>query len=266
MDPESKSVMKRRFYEKLNDILPSRNSVLLSAEKMEALIGEVKQTKANETKKTPRSYWLLQHYDVVTCTGQEKLVYPVQEATKVIQYYCATENLFDILDKAHSDIGHGGRDRMITEVKSKYKNITRGLIELFLDLCEPCQGKKRGPKKGLVVKPILSKNMGSRCQIDLIDFQSQPDGEFKFIFVYQDHLTKFVVLRALKSKRAEEVASELLDIFLLFGACSLLHCDNGREFRNRIVEELKVRFFYRFFHSFLPFFIFLFFSIFYLSS
>ncbi|KAJ8936188.1 hypothetical protein NQ318_020933 [Aromia moschata] len=40
---------------------------------------------------------------------------------------------------------------------------------------------------------------------------------------YQDHLTKFVFLRALKSKRAEEVAYNLMDIFCITGA-PLVYC------------------------------------------
>ena len=30
--------------------------------------------------------------------------------------------------------------------------------------------------------------MNSRAQLDLIDMQSQPDGDLKWILVYQDHL------------------------------------------------------------------------------
>ena len=45
--------------------------------------------------------------------------------------------------------------------------------------------------------------MNSRCQVDLIDMQSQPDGPYKHILNYQDHLTKMVVLRPLKSKTAD---------------------------------------------------------------
>jgi hypothetical protein len=51
--------------------------------------------------------------------------------------------------------------------------------------------------------------------------QSMRDGD---ILHYQDHLTKFAVLRPLTSKLAAEVGFQLLDIFLLFGAP---HC--GRE-------------------------------------
>ncbi|XP_060844002.1 KRAB-A domain-containing protein 2-like [Rhopalosiphum padi] len=94
------------------------------------------------------------------------------------------------------------------------------------------------PKKGLVVKPILHNEMNSRCQIDLIDMQSNPVNGFKYIMVYQDYLTKFVIIRPLRCKRAEEIAYQLLDIFTFFGAPSILHCDNGREFVNKIVTSV----------------------------
>ncbi len=69
-------------------------------------------------------------------------------------------------------------------------------------------------------------------QVDLIDMQSQADGEFRWIMTYQDHLTKFVILRPLKTKTAVAVAEELIDIFCMMGAPKILHTDNGREFNN----------------------------------
>lgn len=80
--------------------------------------------------------------------------------------------------------------------------------------------------------------MNSRCQVDLIDMQSNPDRDMKFILVYQDHLTKFVLLRSLHSKRADEVAYHLLDIFTTFGPPNILHSDNGREFCSQIIKSL----------------------------
>jgi hypothetical protein len=47
--------------------------------------------------------------------------------------------------------------------------------------------------------------------------------------VYQDHLTKFIVLRPLTSKPAAVVAYQLLDIFLLLGAPQILQSDNGQQ-------------------------------------
>lgn len=124
------------------------------------------------------------------------------------------------------------------ELKKKYCNITRPIIEVYLLLCQQCQLKKKVKRKGLVVRPILTSEMSSRCQVDLIDMQSEPDQDFRFILNYQDHLTKFNVLPALKTKTAEEVAYHLLDIFCLFGAPMILQSDNGREFANRIIKYL----------------------------
>ena len=50
--------------------------------------------------------------------------------------------------------------------------------------------------------------------------------------VYQDHLTKFVMLRPLRRKSAQEVVDNLLDVFCLLGPPHILQSDNGREFKN----------------------------------
>ena len=67
-------------------------------------------------------------------------------------------------------------------------------------------------------------------QVDLMDFQSCPDGEFKFILNYQDHGTKFCDNAALTSKKAASVALALLDIFSVMAPPAILQCDNGSEF------------------------------------
>jgi len=102
---------------------------------------------------------------------------------------------------------------MEAERKNKFCNITQQVIDLYLALCEHCQLKKKTLKWGLVVRPILSHYMNSRCQVGLTDMQSGPDGYYRFIMNYQDHLTKFTILHLLKSKTAEEVAYQLLYVW-----------------------------------------------------
>lgn len=58
--------------------------------------------------------------------------------------------------------------------------------------------------------------------------------------VYQDHLRKYCILRPLSTKRAAEVAYQLMDIFLLFGAPQILQSDNGSEFTVAVISELKL--------------------------
>ena len=67
--------------------------------------------------------------------------------------------------------------------------------------------------------------------------QSNPDRDMTLILLSQDNLIKFVLLRSLLSKRADEVAYHLLDIFTTFGAPNILHSDNGREFCNQIIKS-----------------------------
>jgi len=75
--------------------------------------------------------------------------------------------------------------------------------------------------------------------MDLIDMQSMAQGSYKWIMVYQDHLTKFCVLRPLSSKRAA-LAHHLTKLFLLFGAPYILQSDNGSEFTAEVISELKI--------------------------
>ena len=97
-----------------------------------------------------------------------------------------------MIHDSHLAIVHGGQNRMIEETQTKYKNITAESIMLYLHLRVPCLKKSKVPKKDLVIKPMIFSEMNSRAQVDLIDMQSQPDGDVKWILVYQDHLIKFV--------------------------------------------------------------------------
>ena len=148
--------------------------------------------------------------------------------------------MYDIIKRTHIATGHGGRDKMLKVLTPKYANITSEVVELYKSLCVECLKKrKRAATKGVVVRPILSRDYGSRGQVDLVDMQSMPSGQFKWIMVYQDHLTKFCILRPLHSKRASEVAYQLMDIFLLVGAPQILQSDNGSEFTASVITELK---------------------------
>ncbi|XP_059169860.1 KRAB-A domain-containing protein 2-like [Physella acuta] len=183
----------------------SNNSFILSKNKYIAIIEDVKQAKAKQTKQTV-DYRRLNKYDVIVVDGKEKLIVPLTEDNGAVLYYKHSEELFDFINETHLKIGHGCRTWMKKELKRKYKNITKEIITMYIRLCKPCQTKLSNPKKGFVSKPLILKEFNSRCQVDLIDMQSNPDGKYRFILSYQDHLTKFILLRTLETKRAKEVA------------------------------------------------------------
>ncbi|CAC5365165.1 KRAB-A domain-containing protein 2 [Mytilus coruscus] len=140
-----------------------------------------------------------------------------------IKYYACLEDMYNIVHKTHIATGHGGLDKMIKKANGKYANVSTEAVELFKELCEECQLKKRKiASKGLVDKPIVSKEFNSCGQMNLVDMQSLSFDDFKYIMVYQDHITKFVVLRPLKSKWAAEVAMHIPTFYRVTMALNLL--------------------------------------------
>jgi hypothetical protein len=53
-----------------------------------------------------------------------------------------------------------------------------------------------------------------------------------------DVATRFTLLRALKTKEAVSVATELLSMFAIFGIPHILQSDNGTEFLNAVITQL----------------------------
>ena len=84
---------------------------------------------------------------------------------------------------------------------------------------------------------ILSKRCGERGQTDLIDFQAVGFEGYKYLLVFQDHLTKFVEFFTLRDKRSSSAARALLKIFTTLGASRILHTGNGIELTNLADEE-----------------------------
>ncbi|GFR17600.1 integrase catalytic domain-containing protein [Trichonephila clavata] len=145
----------------------------------------------------------------------------------------------DILHEIHIPIGHGGKNRMIKERNLWYKYLAQNDIKQFLSVSEPCQQKRNMGKKGIMVKPMVFLHLNSIGRIDLIEWHSQPEGIYKFILVYQDHLLMFVILNSLQTKLSEKFAMHSFDIFLLLDAPCVLQLDNRREFCNKFIDDLK---------------------------
>lgn len=89
------------------------------------------------------------------------------------------EEYYDALAEIHKDCGHGSRDKIQYKLKGRFI-IVRNAIDLFVSLCPIYESKRNIPKKGIVSKPILSRDFNERGQVDLIDLQSAPDGQFKW--------------------------------------------------------------------------------------
>jgi hypothetical protein len=108
--------------------------------------------------------------------------------------------VFTIIKLAHERSGHAAAFNTWKQLKQSYSNISMEMVSVFVKLCTICTTTKPNPGKPASLKPILSKTFNHRAQVDLIDMQATPDGPFCFILHYQDHLTKFTILRPIRFK------------------------------------------------------------------
>lgn len=215
------------------------NIFYFTTEEYNEKIKKVKELKTRTHKKTVTNYRLMRKYDVITIDGEEKLIKPIENDSDIL-YYVTVDELFEVIHTAHLAVGHGGRNKMMTELKTKYCNVTKEAVMAYLGLCGNCQTiKQSNPKKRLETRPNLDFTYNSRAQIDLIDMQSQCYNNYRYIMNYQDRLTKFIILKPLKTKRSEEIALNLIDIFTTFGAPAILHMNNGLEFVNSIITNIN---------------------------
>ncbi|CAL7941079.1 unnamed protein product [Xylocopa violacea] len=79
-----------------------------------------------------------------------------------------------------------------------------------------------------------------RGQIDVIDMPIQLTCNYKYFLVYEDQVSRFVVLKGLHGNSANEVAVKLLDILAIIGAPQVLQSSNGRKFAEEVVQELRL--------------------------
>jgi hypothetical protein len=213
----------------------STNFNVLTKEDLAELVRQVDDARA-ATSKSCKQRRRTKRFDTIDENGRTRLI---KAGTRDAPcYVLPIDDIFDVLDTTHQSSGHGGRDRMKHVLRTKYANITVDMILEFLVKCETCYSKRSHKSVGVVVKPIVQSSNSERVQVDLIDMQSRPDGEFRWILVSQDHFTKLVVLRALRRKTGLDVAEALFDIFAHTGAPLVLHTDNGREFKNKHVKAL----------------------------
>ena len=90
--------------------------------------------------------------------------------------------------------------------------------------------------KGVAICPVLRKECTSRGQVDLVDMQSMPGNNCKWIMVYQDHLMKFYVLRPIKTRHPTEVAAQLTDLsFSFLCALVILQSNNSTYFTAHVI-------------------------------
>jgi hypothetical protein len=154
---------------------------------------------------------------------------PALDTFKRVAYY---ETLFDNIAEVHFSSNDHPKARTLSQrIRVKFgSSIPEWVQRAFTDTCPRCVEKRCRLKPTAGFQPILTRGFGRRGQVDLIDMQSMPDGDFRFLLNYQDHGIKLTWSEPIIAKRASCIAMALIRIFSMLGPPAILQSDNGSEF------------------------------------
>ena len=224
----------------------SRND--FTKEKIKHYIDILKNEDVTDQRKTlpPHHYYVRRRYAFVERANHELALVSKRDLSRDtsgyyyrIPRYVSRDEIFDIILLAHERSGHSGIKKTYEMANKEAKNIKMVHIRTFVNSCPYCIDTKRKRKMKPTVKyPIVSKDFGTRGQIDLIYLGSDyGQSSCQYIMNYQDNMTKFCWLKGLPDKSVNSMITAVTEVFGIIGAPKILQSDNGGEFRSRAFKN-----------------------------
>ena len=93
---------------------------------------------------------------------------------------------------------------ILLQIKENFYGIPAPLIVAYIQQCSVCAMRQTLSTRAPLT-PIVCTRFWARVQIDLIDTRKYEYEGYKWILTTKDHMFRFVILDALKSKTALEV-------------------------------------------------------------
>lgn len=147
--------MQEEFFHKIMVLNSSqaKNTVLLPKDKYKKIAEGLKACKdTGKRSKFISNYY--KRYELIDFFGTLTLVRSGTQKRVV-----AAEDLFHVINSAHIQTNHGGRDSMLKNLKNDFFNVTKHQINTYLSLCEECKvrrpirpRKRRSTKNDSVLK------------------------------------------------------------------------------------------------------------------
>lgn len=155
------------------------------------------------------------------------ILLPAEEVHDCIQYF---------YDQTHCD----GARKLFYRMKDHYYGISEYAIRNFLNTLPHHVQKTPIFRNKAPLKPITSRKIMERHQIDLVDMQTiaaEYEGKcYRYILSVLDCFSRYLWLRPITNKASKTIAQELEKIYLEFGPPSILQSDRGSEFYGAVLE------------------------------
>ncbi|EIE88590.1 hypothetical protein RO3G_13301 [Rhizopus delemar RA 99-880] len=146
-----------------------------------------------------------------------------------------------LIENVHA-LGHYGVNQTELKIKQDHGFYWKGLredITKYINECQKCSRHNLAKHAYHPPKSICPNGIWDQIAIDLGSFDITSTNGNNFLLVIVDLFTRFVVLRAIKTKSALDVALALVQVFSMFGYPKCLIHDNGLEFKNKLLKAIK---------------------------
>jgi hypothetical protein len=155
---------------------------------------------------------------------------PRVELKKILWY----EKFFNIIHKNHISVSHSIYSRTHkTIIDNNWWGMPENAMKVCIGICPECLSTARPPVEESLNphRMIISKAIGKRTQMDLIDYRWYACLGYCWILWLVDHQSGFAHVAPLKRKTAKQIGRALVCILSLACIPEILQSDNGSEFR-----------------------------------
>jgi hypothetical protein len=164
----------------------------------------------------------------------------------------------EFIHNAHIRAGHAGiqitYDELMKEEKFKEFKLTseatKFLIRMFINSCNVCLLASKNTKRfKYPTKTYVASSPWEKVAIDLFSTEISS----KVYLIVTDIISRYTFIFRIPNKEAETVGKELIKLFMVEGFPAQLISDNGKEFKNKLIEYIETKFhikhiFSRFYH------------------
>ena len=210
-----------------NGVIPERFKVFLTY-----IVKKNERSKKSNFKKICEKFFL-------SNTNETKLLKFSKCNVNGILFYPAEDLNIKLLKiKEIHNKSHRGRDAMFDILKSKIYGVNREEIMAVLKSCPSCVIRKNMNTKPLI-KPIVAYGPRDRYIADLIDlslYKDLNDG-FSYLLLLVDCFSKFAICIPMKKRNSKTTKDSFEKIFSCIKEPLILHTDNGREFKNKLLKK-----------------------------
>lgn len=146
-----------------------------------------------------------------------------------------------VLTELHNNMGHQGFDRTMSLIRERFywPRMHHDVDHYITKVCTCLKQKKPCKETRAPLQNIVTTHPFELVSIDFLHLDKCTGG-YEYILVIVDHFKQFAQAYATTSKSAKTVADRLYsDYALKFGFPQRFHHDQGAEFENQLLAQLK---------------------------